>query len=139
MLRVIVAIALTMVLSACGITGAKPPTDLVERALALQLSQTQEELSQQLRLGYLPDVTIQRLKIADQSSLQIQSLQAFQVNGTCDYTVKLPTQSRTQRQVPFEVFLQRQAEGKTWRLAALKADETGDRVWVTQRIPGETF
>jgi hypothetical protein len=139
MVRVIVAIALAVLLTACGITGDKPPAILVERALSMQLSQTQEELSQQLRLAYQPDVAVQKLKISAQLPLKIQSLQSFQVKGTCDYTVKLPTQNRTERNIPFEVFLQRQQEGKTWRLATLKPGENGDRDWVTQRIPTETF
>jgi hypothetical protein len=139
MLRVFVAIALVFFLTACSNVGTSPDSALIERALSLQLSQTQEELSQQLRLSYLPDVTIQKLNVFERSPLKIQNLQSFQIKGTCDYLVKLPTQNRTQRKAPFEVFLQRQKEGKTWRLAMQKPDETGDRVWVTQRIPTETF
>jgi hypothetical protein len=64
----------------------------------------------------------------------IQDLQSFRVQGTYDYTVKLPTQQVTQRQNPFEVYLQRQQEGKTWRVARLQTNEVGEQVWVTQRV-----
>lgn len=137
--RVIWAIALALLLTACGTVGVKLPNDLVEQAIALQLSQTQQQLNQQLRLDLQPEIEIRRIKIAEKTPLQIQQLQAYQVKGTCDYTIKLPKRDITQRQTPFEVYLQRQKEGKTWRLAFIKTNENGDPIWATQRIPTDIF
>lgn len=140
MVRVIFAIALALWLTGCSLVGSTPPKSIVEAAIALQLEQIQQELSQQLRLdSQPPEITIKRVKVANRSTLTIQDLPAYQITGTCDYTVKLTNHTFPQRSTPFEVFLQSQSEGKTWRTAYLKADPSGEPVWVTQRIPTETF
>ncbi len=137
--RVIWAIALSLLLSACGTIGVKLPNELVEQAISLQLNQTQQQLNQQLRLDLQPEIAIRRIKITEKNPLQIQQLQAYQVKGTCDYTIQLPKRDITQRQTPFEVYLQRQKEGKTWRLAFITTDENGEPIWATQRIPTDIF
>ncbi len=137
--RVIWAIALALLLTACGTIGVKLPNDIVEQAIALQLSQTQQQLNQQLRLDLQPEIDIRHIKISEKNPLQIQALQAYQVKGTCDYTIKLPQRAITQRQTPFEVYLQRQKEGKTWRLAFIKTNENGEPIWATQRIFTDPF
>ncbi|MGA7936037.1 MAG: hypothetical protein WCA35_20960 [Kovacikia sp.] len=129
------AIVLAVVLVGCGSMGGGPGYQLVERAIGLELSQTQQELSQQLRLASQPtELSIKRVKITEQTPLIIQDLPSFRVKGTYDYTVKLPTRQVTQRQNPFEVYLQRQMEGKTWRVARLQMDKDGTPIWVTQRV-----
>jgi hypothetical protein len=121
-------------LTACG-AGVGPSNQLVERAIALQLDQTQQELRQQLRLGSEPaQIQIRHLSIAKQTPLTIDNLQAFQVRGSYDFTLKLPKRQITRQQNPFEVYLQRQREGKTWRLAYLEVDEENQPVWVTQAL-----
>ena len=133
-LRTILAVVLALMLVGCGVVGG-PGHRVVERAIELELSQAQQELSQQLRLGSQPtNLTLKRVKITERTPLMIQDLQSFRVQGTYDYTVKLPTQQVTQRQNPFEVYLQRQQEGKTWRVARLQTNEVGEQVWVTQRV-----
>ncbi len=132
--QAVVAIALAVLLTACG-SVAPPTAQLVQQAVALELSQTQRELSQQLRLGIPTKVQINHLTIAEQTPLTIDHLNAFRVRGTYDYTVQYPSRQVKQRNNPFEVYLQRQREGKTWRLAKLVTDdETGQPTWVTQRI-----
>ncbi len=137
MVRVILAIALAFVLSACSLAGATPEIAVVERAIALQLNQTQEQLSQQLRLDTQPAITVNRIRITDQTPLTIQDLQSYRVKGTCSYTVKLSKRSQTQQQAPFEVYLQRQQEGKNWRLA-YPDNKDGKSSWITYRIPTGT-
>jgi hypothetical protein len=133
-LRTILAVVLALMLVGCGVVGG-PGHRVVERAIELELSQAQQELSQQLRLGSQPtNLALKRVRITERTPLMIQDLQSFRVQGTYDYTVKLPTQQVTQRQNPFEVYLQRQQEGKTWRVARLQTNEVGEQVWVTQRV-----
>lgn len=140
MLRGICAIALVMLLTACGAVGQVPGKDLVEQAIALQLNQVQQELSQQLHLDdSLTDIKIIRVAITEQLPLKINNLSAFHILGSCDYTVKLPDHSVSQREIPFEVYLQRQQEGKTWRVAYPKITDSGDVTWVTQRIPTAAY
>ncbi|MDX2240203.1 MAG: hypothetical protein NW224_05925 [Leptolyngbyaceae cyanobacterium bins.302] len=140
MLRGIWAIVLVILLTACGAIGQTPGKDLVEQAIALQLNQVQQELSQQLRLDTpTPEVKINRIAIAKQIPLKIKELSAFHILGACDYTVKLPNHSVSQQNIPFEVYLQRQQEGKTWRVAFPKTTEDGEITWVTQRIPTAVY
>ncbi len=134
-LRVLVAIALALMLTACGGMGGGPGQQWVERAIALQLSQTQQILSQQLRLPSQPQtIQINRVVITEKTPLTIDDLRGYRVRGTYDYTIQLPSRKVTQQQNPFEVYLQRQKEGKTWRLAKPQTGEEGQPIWVTQRI-----
>ncbi len=134
------AIALVLCLTACGAIGHTPAKSLVEQAIAVQLQQVQQDLSQQLRLADRPStIQINRVAIAAQQPLQINDLEAFHIVGTCDYTLKLADRAIAQRQVPFEVYLQRQIEGKTWRIAYPQPGESGEILWDTQRIPTETY
>lgn len=130
MLRVILAIALAWLLTACGSTATQPRTELVQQAIAWQLSQTQQELSQQLGLPVAPDaIQVSHVKVIQQTPLKIQNLSSYRVKGTCDFTIKRPKHSIAQREVPFEVYLQRQAKENTWRVAELKANEEGEPIW----------
>ncbi len=128
------AIVLVVLLTACGLSGG-PSHALVAQAIALQLRQTQAELSQQLRLDMQPTLDIKRVVIAEQKPMTIESLPSFRVRGTYNLTTKLPTRQVTEQENPFEVYLQRQPEGKTWRLAQLEAGDEGESVWVIQRLP----
>lgn len=140
MLRGIWAIVLVILLTACGAVGQTPRKDLVEQAIALQLNQVQQELSQQLRLvDSSANINVNRVAIAKQIPLKINDLSSFHILGSCDYTIKLPNHSVSQKEIPFEVYLQRQQEGKTWRVAFPKETQEGELTWVTQRIPTAVY
>lgn len=133
--RGIGAIVLIALLTACGLPIGAPSHQLVERAIGQQLRQTQAELNQQLRLNVQPtDLEIKRVVIVEQTPLTIDDLKAFRVSGTYNVTTKLPKRQITEKQNPFEVYLQRQKEGKTWRLARLETDDKGEPLWATQRL-----
>lgn len=136
MIRLVMAIALAVVLTACSIAGG-PNQALVKKAIALQLEQTQAELSQQLYPSPTssPSFQLSHITITQRDPLVIEDLTAYRVCGTYDLTQNFADRRITQRQNPFEVYLQRQVEGKTWRLARLERGngETGDR-WTTQLI-----
>ncbi len=135
-LRRLCVIALAVLITACGSVGKGPTRQLVEQAIALQLSQTQQALGKQLKLSPVDStIAVQHVTVTAQTPLIIDSLPAFRVQGIYDFTVKLPTREVSQRQNPFEVYLQRQAEGKTWRAARLETDEVGAPIWITQRLP----
>ncbi|BAY22517.1 hypothetical protein NIES2100_22800 [Calothrix sp. NIES-2100] len=107
--------SLLMLLTACGTIGLLPTSQLVQKAIALQLEQTQQQLSQKLDLDF-QGFEIQKLAISEQKPLTIENLPAFRVRGKYDLTIKLPKRRLTQLQQPFEVYLQIQQEGKSWRL-----------------------
>jgi hypothetical protein len=114
MVRLILTAILLLLLTACG-NGFLPTSQLVQKAIAIQLEQTQEQLEGQLNLDFR-GFEINRLKITQEKSLTIQKLPVFHISGTYNLVFKLPERKLTQPQKPFEVYLQLQKEGKTWRL-----------------------
>lgn len=131
-IQIILAVILVSLITACSSNNLAPSNQTVRRAIALQATQTQQELSQQLRLKS-PDLKVDRVKVTSQEPLTIQNLPTYRVQGNYDYTLKLSKRKVTQKDNPFEVYLQRQSEGKTWRLAQRQREENGSS-WVTQLV-----
>lgn len=138
MVRLFLTAILLGLLTACGTVGLEPSSQLVQRAIALQLSQTQQQLSQQLQpyiRPQLPKFEINQLVITEQKPLVIQDLPAYRVRGTYDLTIEQSRRRVTQQQNPFEVYLQRQKEGKTWRLALPhEGGKNTEPTWLTYLI-----
>ena len=138
MVRLVLTAILLGLLTACSTVGLEPSSQLVQRALALEFSQTQQQLSQQLYpsgRSQSPNFEINRVVITQQEPLVIQNLSAYHVKGTYDLTLNLPQRRVNQQQNPFEVYLQRQKEGKTWRLALPQStDKDANPVWRTYLI-----
>lgn len=116
MVRLVLTVILLGLLTACGTARLEPSSQLVQRAIARQLEQTQQQLSQQFGLDF-KGLEINRVAITQQEPLVIQDLPAYHLRGTYDLTLKLPGRQVNQQQNPFDVYIQRQKEGKTWRLA----------------------
>ncbi|MDZ8188664.1 MAG: hypothetical protein RMX96_27900 [Nostoc sp. ChiSLP02] len=115
MVRLVLTVILLLLVTACGTIGLVPTSELVQKAIAFELEQTQQKLNQQLDLDF-QGFEIKRLSITQEQPLNIENLPAFRVRGTYDLIVKLPKRSLTQAKKPFELYLQIQQEGKTWRL-----------------------
>ncbi len=120
----LVSIALTalclMTLTACGTStpplSLAPTKPLVEKAIALQIRQTQQQLTQRLQAAP-PKIEISQVKLKQLQPLFLDNLPSYHVWGTYNLTLKLPQQTLRQQNNAFDVYLQRQPEGKTWRLA----------------------
>ena len=137
MVRLILTAILLVLLTNCGTVGLEPSNQLVQRALALQLKQTQQQLNKELwesGQSALPKFEINQLVINEHLPQVIQNLPAYRVRGTYDRTVHLPKRRVTQQQNPFVVYLQRQKEGKTWRLALPQSTGNEARGWRTYLI-----
>ena len=115
MIKLIFTTIFIVFLTACTTIALSPTPELVQKAIALQLEQTQQQLNQQLDLNF-QKFNIQRISITQQQPLTIENLPAYRVQGNYDFTVKLPKRSFKQLEKPFEVYLQIQKEGKSWRL-----------------------
>ncbi len=89
---------------------------LVEKAIALQINLSQEQITQQFRQKSPPPLKINRVVITDVESLKLQNLPTFRVMGTYDFTLEYPQRQILHKQNPYQVYLQQQKEGKTWRL-----------------------
>lgn len=125
MLRIIVIVIL-MILTGCTTAVLSPPKELVQKAIAFQLEQTQQQLSQQLDLEW-KGFEINHLSIKQQQALTVQNLPTYHIQGTYDVMFKLPKRRLTQSKKPFEVYLQLQQEGKTWRM--LSPEDNHKSVW----------
>ncbi|OCQ98334.1 hypothetical protein BCD64_13645 [Nostoc sp. MBR 210] len=129
MVRLFVAIVLLVLLTACGTIGLLPTSELVEKAIALELEQTKKDLSQKLDIDF-QGFEIKQLKIAEEKPLTVKNLPAFRVKGKYDLIIKLPQRQLKQLQQPFELYLQIQQEGKTWRLLLPdKTSKESQPVW----------
>ncbi|WP_413201401.1 hypothetical protein [Nostoc piscinale] len=129
MVRLFVAMVLLVLLTACGTIGLLPTSELVEKAIALELEQTKKDLSQKLDIDF-QGFEIKQLKIAEEKPLTIKNLPAFRVKGKYDLIINLPQRQLKQLQQPFELYLQIQQEGKTWRLLLPdKTSKESQPVW----------
>jgi len=129
MVRFLITTILLLLLTACGSIGLLPTSELVQKAIALGLEQTKQELSQKLDIDF-QGFEIKQLKIAEEKPLTIQNLPAFRVKGKYDLIIKLPQRQLTQLQQPFELYLQIQQEGKTWRLLLPdKNNKDSQKLW----------
>ncbi len=131
-----VSLAAILLTGLTGCTALTPSHRVVEQALSIQIGQVQAELGQQLKLSdQWSGFTISHLVVTEQSPLTIEGLPGYRLRGTYDYTLKSPKREITRQQNPFELYLQRQKENKTWRLARPVVSETNELAWVTQRLP----
>lgn len=138
MVRLIWTAILLIFLTACGTStpplSLAPSNQLVQKAIALQVRQTQQQLSQQLSSSP-PQFEVTQLKISQLEPLFIQKLAAYHVQGTYNLAIQLSNRQVSQRN-PFDVYLLRQVEGKTWRLAIPQsADDHPNQTWRTYLIP----
>ncbi|MBD1823305.1 hypothetical protein H6F51_12525 [Cyanobacteria bacterium FACHB-DQ100] len=123
-IQIILAIVLAVGLTACGGRYSVPGA-VLKKAIAITVDRTQQEISQQLKLTSAPKVTIDRVKITDQTPLKIEGFDGYHVKGEYDFTLKQSKRQDKQVDNIFDLYLQRQIEGKTqtWRLAQQSGDE----------------
>lgn len=119
-LKLCLILLLITILTACGNStppkGLAPSKEIVRHAIARKLTLTENRLTAQLDRPSLTDFKVQRLNIKTLTPLYIADLPAYQIRGTYTLKLNLPRQEVTQDKNEFEVYLQRQVEGKTWRL-----------------------
>ena len=117
---------LVLVLLLNGCSSVEPNKEIVENAIALQTRLLQQQLQQ------ISKPVIAHVNITQTTTLSIDKLTGYRINGT--YDLKLPKQRLSQQKNPFDIYLQRQKEGKTWRLALPKVAKHGVFTWLTYAI-----
>lgn len=119
-LKLIFMLLLVVMLTACG--GSTPPKglapgrEIIRSAIARQLTLTEDRLNTQLDRATPTDFEVKNLKVKTLNPLYIADLPTYEVSGTYTLKLNLPRQDITQEKNEFDIYLQRQAEGKTWRL-----------------------
>lgn len=133
----LVLIGVLCLLTACGTGVPGLSQTIVRKAIALQLTLAQEELSQQLPLDTSspPKFTVKHVQIKQVEPTQIAHVDTYRVTGSYDLNRKEAGRSITQPS-QFEVYLQPQVENKTWRLARLQGGTRQQApTWGTYLIP----
>lgn len=129
-IQIILSIVLAIGLVACG-GRYSIPEKVLKNAIAISVNQTQQQISQELKLSAAPKVTVDRVKITEQTPLKIQGSDGFHIKGLYDFTLKLAKRQTTQNDNAFDLYLQRKTEGKTqtWLLA-----QGSNEDWVMQPL-----
>ncbi|WP_420809916.1 hypothetical protein [Gloeothece citriformis] len=119
MRKILVMMLIIFALNACS--SPKPPTEFapdgetIQKAILLQLNQTEQRLSQQLNAVH-PELAISQIKVKTLEPVYVAELPAYHLQGSYTLKLTLPRQQVTQKNNRFDIYLQRQTEGKTWRL-----------------------
>lgn len=135
LLRILLAFLLAIALNACSTPG--PLTAAAEQAIALQVEQTQAVLRQQLFRRTAPEppaVAISHVRITQQEGVKIQGQKGYHIRGTYDVEFDFGDRRVTQRENPFDLYLQRDAESDRWSWAKPTADN-GATQWTLQTLP----
>jgi hypothetical protein len=117
--RFLLAAILILLLTACN--APTPPTEfapdgeVIKKALILSISQAQERLGNSLGVAQ-PSLEIAQINVTLLEPVYIANLSAYHLQGNNNLTLKLPHQRVQQSKNPFDIYLQRQIEGKSWRL-----------------------
>ncbi len=110
---------LIIFLIACGSPTAPsefaPNGEIVKKAIALKLNQNSQRLSEQLN-ATRPQLEISNINVKELDSILVAQLPTYHLQGTYNLRLILPRQKITQKQNRFDIYLQRQIEGETWRL-----------------------
>lgn len=128
MVKLVLTAILLLLLTACSFGTPSPNKQLVKKAIAISMQETQQQLSQKLNLDFR-ELQIDSLSIKQRKLMTVEHLPAFRIQGTYDLNLKLPKRSIEQPQKLFDIYLQLQREGKTWRLLLPPGANEDNSMW----------
>ncbi|MBV6621759.1 MAG: hypothetical protein KI793_02200 [Rivularia sp. (in: Bacteria)] len=128
MIRLVFTVILLVLLTACTFGTPSPNKGLVKKAIALSMQETQQQLSQKLNLDFR-ELEINHLSIKQRKLMTVEHLPAFRIQGTYNLNLKLPQRNIEQPQKIFDIYLQLQREGKTWRLLLPPGNNEDSSSW----------
>jgi hypothetical protein len=118
-LKSILMLVLVLMITACQSQSAPqefaPSGEIVKKAIAFQFERAQRQLSQQLK-AEPPSFDISQINVKQLDPIVVADLPTYHLQGTYQLQLNLRHQPVTQRKNPFDLYLQRQSEGETWRL-----------------------
>ncbi|MBV5260389.1 hypothetical protein FLX56_18410 [Synechococcus moorigangaii CMS01] len=117
----------------CAATAAPrefaPDGTVIQGAIATKLQIHYQQLSQTLDASP-PTLELKNIQVKKLDSFFLQRLPVYHLQGTYDVVLKFSSQRlETRHQNPFDIYLQRQPEGKTWR--SLEKNSQG---WRSQQL-----
>lgn len=138
LIKGLVVVCFSLILTACQSKAVPlefaPDGNIVKQAIAFQLNQRLTPLSQQLNTKK-PELDISNINVKNIDPVTIANLPSYHLTGTYNLKLILPRQKVKQNKNKFDVYLQRQAEGKTWRLLS-KDNKTSNQesIWKSYLI-----
>ena len=128
MVKLVLTIILLVFLTACSFGTPSPNKQLVKKAIAYSLQETQQQLNENFNLDFR-ELEINHLSIKQRKLMTVEHLPAFRIQGTYDLNLKLPKRSIEQPEKLFDIYLQLQKEGKTWRLLLPPRSNEDKSIW----------
>ncbi|TVQ57121.1 MAG: hypothetical protein EA366_09135 [Spirulina sp. DLM2.Bin59] len=140
--KALIGIILCLLLTSCS--GGRPsislaPTpEIIRKAIVLQVQHSQTALSAQLKTAP-PNLKIRHIKVDQVESLYLAKLPTYHLQGHYDLSFELPDQILEQSRNSFDIYLQRQREGKTWRwlrpeISSTEENPPQPQHWLTYRV-----
>ncbi|MFZ4665430.1 MAG: hypothetical protein ACOYME_03290 [Prochlorotrichaceae cyanobacterium] len=131
-------LSVSLLLLLWGCSGNLVTTGIVKQGISLSLNYTQTELSQVLNLP-LPTFEIRSIQIEEQKAFIQNHLPTYHLQGQYDLNLKFNHQTIFQPHNPFDIYLQEQAEGKSWRLL-IPSNTSGDtrELWSSYLVEEDT-
>ncbi len=139
LLQIIFGLVLMALLSGCGIF--KPPIkfapdgDIVHKAVALEINTMEQRISDRLQTTR-PKLEIGEIAVKAIEPIYIDNLPVYHLKGTYNLKLELPRQQVRQKDNSFDIYLQRQVEGKTWRLLRREVSSgESEPQWLSYSLP----
>jgi hypothetical protein len=108
-----------------------PSGAIIQRAMELKLTAYYKDLSQTIAAP-TPMVEVKNIYVKQLDSFFLHQLPVYHVAGTYDVAIAFNHRIETRPRNTFDLYLQRQREGKTWR--SLTQDKNG---WHSYPLPPE--
>lgn len=130
--RLVLMIVLIVGLGGCQLRTAPrefaPDGAVIERAMRHQLDNYYWGLSRTIGAAP-PDLHLKNIQVTTLDSFFLKQLPVYHLRGTYDLELTFSAKTEQRRKNPFDLYLQRQREGKTWRSL-----EKTDRGWRSSPI-----
>ncbi|WP_160148421.1 hypothetical protein [[Leptolyngbya] sp. PCC 7376] len=91
-----------------------PDGTVIQQAMQGELRQHYRKLSDSISASP-PTLQLKNIQVDQLDSFFLKRLPVYHVQGTYDLELEFPSQTKRRPKNPFELYLQRQTEGKTWR------------------------
>lgn len=91
-----------------------PDGTIIAETMRMELRQYYRGLSQTLT-AKPPALKLQNIQVTQLDSFFLKGLPVYHVQGTYDLALTFSSHTETRKRNPFDLHLQRQQEGKTWR------------------------
>lgn len=119
LITLILFITVTIIFSACAMI--KPPLELspnpeiIQKALYLQLEEKYKKISSNLQSSPLP-IEIKKINVKQINPLFLNDSAVYHLQGEYNLQLQLNNKNVQHKNKPFDLYLERQKEGKTWHI-----------------------